>query len=50
VVAVFEATWSVDWTGALGLILGAAAITATGGLIAALHALASRPAPVLRAE
>ena len=50
VVAVFEATWSVDWTGALGLIAGAAAITAGGGLLAALHALASRPAPVLRAE
>jgi len=50
VVKVFEATWSVDWTGALGLIAGAAAITAAGGLIAALHALARRPAPVLRAE
>ncbi len=50
VVKVFEATWSVDWAGALGLIAGAAAITAAGGLIAALHALASRPAPVLRAE
>jgi putative ABC transport system permease protein len=50
VVKVFEATWAVDWTGALGLIAGAAAITAAGGLIAALHALARRPAPVLRAE
>ena len=48
VVKVFEATWSVDWAGALGLIAGAAAITAAGGLIAALHALARRPAPVLR--
>jgi putative ABC transport system permease protein len=50
VVKLFEATWSVDWTGAIGLIAGAAAITAAGGLIAALHALARRPAPVLRAE
>ena len=50
VVKVFEANWSVDWTGAIGLIAGAAAITGAGGLIAALHALARRPAPVLRAE
>jgi len=50
VVEVFEATWSVDWTGAIGLILGAATITAAGGMIAALNALASRPAPVLRTE
>ena len=50
VVKVFEATWSVDWAGALGLIAGAAALTGAGGLIAALHALARRPAPVLRAE
>ena len=50
VALVFEATWSVDWTGALGLIAGAAALTAAGGLIAAMHALAMRPAPVLRAE
>ena len=50
VVKVFEATWSVDWAGALALIAGAAALTAGGGLIAALAALARRPAPVLRAE
>ena len=50
VVKVFEATWSVDWAGALGLIAGAAALTAAGGLVAALVALAQRPAPVLRAE
>jgi putative ABC transport system permease protein len=50
VVKVFEATWSVDWAGTAALIGGAAAITAVGGLIAALHALARRPAPVLRAE
>jgi putative ABC transport system permease protein len=47
---VFEATWSVDWAGALALIGGAAAITGAGGLIAALAALARRPAPVLRSE
>ena len=40
----------IDWAGALGLIAGAAALTAAGGLIAALYALAMRPAPVLRAE
>jgi putative ABC transport system permease protein len=50
VVKVFEAAWSVDWAGALGLIGGAATITGAGGLVAALHALARRPAPVLRAE
>ncbi|HWF76820.1 MAG TPA: FtsX-like permease family protein [Caulobacteraceae bacterium] len=50
VVKVFEATWSVDWAGALALIAGAAALTGAGGLIAALAALARRPAPVLRAE
>ncbi|HEY1426057.1 MAG TPA: FtsX-like permease family protein [Caulobacteraceae bacterium] len=50
VVKVFEATWSVDWAGAIELIAGAAALTGAGGLIAALAALARRPAPVLRAE
>jgi putative ABC transport system permease protein len=48
VVLVFEASWSVDWAGALALIAGAALITGAGGLIAALVALARRPAPVLR--
>jgi len=50
VVKVFEAEWSVDWTGVVGIILGAAVIATGGGLLAALHALAKRPAPVLRAE
>jgi len=50
VVKVFEATWSVDWAGAIELIAGAAALTGAGGLIAALAALARRPAPVLRSE
>ena len=48
VVKVFEASWSVDWAGALALIAGAAAMTGAGGVIAALVALARRPAPVLR--
>ncbi len=50
VVKVFEATWSVDWAGVAALIGAAAAVTGAGGLAAALHALARRPAPVLRAE
>jgi putative ABC transport system permease protein len=50
VVKVFEATWSVDWAGVAALIGAAAALTGAGGLIAALYALAQRPAPVLRAE
>jgi putative ABC transport system permease protein len=50
VVKVFEAEWSVDWAGVVTIILGAAALAAGGGLVAALHALAKRPAPVLRAE
>jgi putative ABC transport system permease protein len=50
VVKVFEAQWSVDWAGVATVILGAAALAAGGGLLAALHALARRPAPVLRAE
>ena len=50
VVKVFEAEWSVDWTGVAAIILGAAALATSGGLLAAMHALARRPAPVLRAE
>ncbi len=50
VVEVFQATWSVDWTGVAALILGAAILAAGGGLLAALQALAKRPAPTLRAE
>lgn len=50
VVKVFEARWSVDWAGIAALIAAAAALTGAGGLVAALHALAQRPAPVLRAE
>jgi putative ABC transport system permease protein len=50
VVKVFHAEWSVDWTGVAAIILGAAVLATGGGLLAALHALAKRPAPVLRAE
>ena len=50
VVVVFEAKWSVDWTG-VGALVGAAVLVAgAGGTLAALQALAKRPAPVLRAE
>ncbi|MDR3509332.1 MAG: FtsX-like permease family protein [Caulobacteraceae bacterium] len=49
VVKVFEADWTVDWGGIAALIAGAAALTAAGGLLAALQALSRRPAPVLRA-
>lgn len=48
VVKVFEARWAVDWSGVAALIAGAALLTGLGGLIAALQALAQRPAPVLR--
>ena len=50
VVQVFEARWSVDWAGVAALVGGAAGLAAAGGLLAALQALARRPAPVLRAE
>jgi len=49
VTEVFKASWSVDWAGVVMLLGGAAGVTAAGGLLAALHALAQRPAPVLRA-
>jgi putative ABC transport system permease protein len=50
VVGVFEATWSVDWTGVAALIACAAGLAGAGGLLAAAGALAQRPAPILRAE
>jgi putative ABC transport system permease protein len=50
VVRVFGAAWSVDWQGVAALIGGAAALAAAGGLLAALVALARRPAPTLRSE
>ena len=48
VTLVFQAGWSVDWSGIAALIGGAAGLTAIGGLIAAAAALSRRPAPVLR--
>ena len=50
VVEVFQARWSVDWTGVMTLTGGAAVLTAVGGALAALQALSRRPAPVLRSE
>jgi putative ABC transport system permease protein len=49
VVLVFQASWSVDWTGVLALVAGAALLAGAGGLLAALQALGRRPAPTLRA-
>ncbi len=48
VTQVFEAEWSVDWTGVALLLGGAAAVAGAGGVLAALQALSKRPAPVLR--
>jgi putative ABC transport system permease protein len=50
VVLVFEAHWSIDWAGVMALLVGAAGLSAVGGLLAAAQALSSRPAPVLRAD
>ncbi|HEY2661704.1 MAG TPA: FtsX-like permease family protein [Caulobacteraceae bacterium] len=50
VIKVFEARWVVDWSGVASLVAGAAFLTGGGGLLAALHALARRPAPVLRSD
>ena len=50
VVKVFQAQWSVDWTGVVVLVGGAALAAGVGGLLAAFQALSKRPAPALRAE
>ncbi|MEI9891561.1 MAG: hypothetical protein WDN45_14620 [Caulobacteraceae bacterium] len=50
VVVVFEARWTVDWAGVAALVGGAMLLAGLGGTLAALQALAKRPAPVLRAE
>lgn len=50
VVKVFEARWSVDWSGVLVLLAGATGLATLGGLIAASLALSQRPAPVLRGD
>nr|WP_232793056.1 FtsX-like permease family protein [Caulobacter hibisci] len=50
VVKVFEASWSVDWSGVLLLLAGAIGLATLGGLIAAGLALSQRSAPVLRGD
>ena len=50
VVKIFEARWSVDWSGVLTLLAGATGLATLGGLIAAALALSQRPAPVLRGD
>ena len=50
VVKVFEATWSLDWSGVATLVIAACGLAAAGGVAAAAVALGRRPAPVLRAE
>jgi putative ABC transport system permease protein len=49
VALVFETRWSVDWAGVAALAGGAMLLAGLGGTLAALAALAKRPAPVLRA-
>jgi putative ABC transport system permease protein len=49
VALVFETRWSVDWAGVAALAGGAMLLAGLGGTLAALAALAQRPAPVLRA-
>ncbi|MEO9211801.1 MAG: FtsX-like permease family protein, partial [Caulobacteraceae bacterium] len=49
VTKVFQATWRIDWSGVGALVAGAALVAGSGGLLAAIRALAQRPAPVLRA-
>lgn len=48
VVMALEARWSVDWAGVTALAGAAMALAGVGGVLAALQALAKRPAPVLR--
>ncbi|HEY2048466.1 MAG TPA: FtsX-like permease family protein [Caulobacteraceae bacterium] len=50
VVKVFEATWSLDWSGVATLVIAACLLATLGGVIAAAVALGRRPAPVLRTE
>jgi putative ABC transport system permease protein len=49
VALVFQTRWSVDWAGVAALAGGAMLLAGLGGTLAALAALAKRPAPVLRA-
>ena len=50
VVKVFEADWSIDWSGVAVLLGGASAFAGAAGLLAAFQALSKRPAPALRSE
>jgi putative ABC transport system permease protein len=50
VTLVFQAQWSVDWSGVAALVGGTALLAAVGGLGASLQALSRRPAAALRAE
>ncbi len=50
VVDVFKATWSVDWLGVAGLVLGAALLATLGGVGAAAAALSQPPARMLRSD
>ena len=47
---VFQAHWSVDWTGVAALLGAAGAAAGLGGLLAAFQALSRRPAPALRSD
>jgi len=47
---VFEAAWSIDWRGLVTILVGTAALTALGGVIAAFAALSHTPASRLRAD
>jgi putative ABC transport system permease protein len=50
VVEVFQAHWSVDWTGVAALLATASAAAGLGGLLAAFQALSRPPAAALRSE
>lgn len=50
VVKAFSMDWSPEWTAVAALVGGAAALAGMGGLAAAAHALARRPAAALRAR
>ncbi|MFN3513384.1 MAG: ABC transporter permease [Phenylobacterium sp.] len=50
VTQVFKADWAVDWSGVAALVAASAVLAGLGGLLAALQALARRPAATLRAE
>ena len=49
VTRVFQARFAIDWSGLVGVLVAVACVGAAAGGVAALAALARRPAPVLRA-